>query len=267
MKARAPLHRVSRDWVRTIEQDKGYAAIDTVSFKELLGCLRGYALYRALLRHVSSGQSVLEAGCGWAVSSFALAAFGARVTALDISEKLVDDLRKLKAELGGAYDANLRVVAGDIFRLRELDRPFDAVFSDGTYEHFLEREDRRSILENVRAVLKDGGKHILAVPNLNNPFFRPVVGGKMPAMKRFDLKELCAELEEAGFRVLETGHAFVNPGFEQWVRARWMIWPVRWANTVFNILPGSFQSTIAAHLYCVTQKLRFPGSPPPPPSL
>lgn len=251
----AALHEESAAWIRTIDEGKGYAAIDASLFRKLLGRITGYAFFRALRRHIRPGDAVLEVGCGWAVSSFALAGEGkVSVTALDIAEKLIADLRRLQKELGGSYDAQLTLVAGDAFRLQDMGKTFDVVFSDGTYEHFLQDGDRRKFLEQVRAVLRSGGMFCVAVPNLHNPFFHAVVDQKMPTMVPFTLRQLTAELHQGGFRLLETGYAFVNPGFEQWVRSHWMVGGIRVANALFRFMPQPAKRMFAAHLYCIAQK-------------
>lgn len=249
------LHEESAAWVRTINEGKGYATIDASLFCRLLDRCAEYAFFRALRRHVRPGDAVLEVGCGWAVSSFALAGEGkVSVTALDIAENLIADLRRLQKELGGSYDAQLTLVAGDAFRLQNMGKTFDVVFSDGTYEHFLQDEDRRKFLEQVRAVLRSGGVFCLAVPNLHNPFFRSVVDQKMPAMVPFTSQQLAGELRQGGFRLLEKGYSFVNPGFEQWVRSRWMVGGIRIANTLFRFMPQQAKRMFAAHLYCIALK-------------
>lgn len=247
-------NKESAAWIRTIEEGKGYAAIDASLFRKFLGRCTEYAFFRALRRRIRPGDAVLEVGCGWAVSSFALAGEGISVTALDIAEKLIADLRRLQKELGDSYATRLTLVAGDAFRLHEMERTFDVVFSDGTYEHFLQDEDRQKFLEQVRAVLRNGGVFSVAVPNLHNPFFRSVVNPIMPAMVPFTLRRLAAELHQGGFRLLETGYSFVNPGFEQWVRSRWMVAGILVMNSLFRYMPRPAKRMLAAHLYCVAQK-------------
>lgn len=244
----------SEAWVKTIDEGKGYGGMTAAEFRKLIDRMPGYAFFGAVIRYVHPGQSVLEAGCGYALTSFALAGCGVHATALDISEKLIKDLQRLKQELGSPYAENLMPVVGDIFRLPELNTMFDAVVSDGTYEHFLQRDDRRKILEGIRSVLKENGVVIIAVPNLRNPFFGSVVDERMPAMHPFTLKELASELQEGGFHINETGYSFVNPGFAQWVQSRWMIGTIRLCDVIFRFLPKPLKRIFAAHLYCVARK-------------
>ena len=255
MDTNASATEVKSDWVQTIEEGKGYAALPVPAFERLLLRMPTYAFFRAVERHCKPGSFALEAGCGWALTSFALAARGVRVTAIDISSQLIEGLQTLQKEIPGeAYRKNLTLQTGDIFRLHETGQRVSVVFSDGTYQHFLERSDREDFLRNISAILEPGGKFIVAVPNLQNPFFSAVVDERMPAMQPFTVFSLAAELEQAGFRICEKGYSFVNPGFEQWVQSRWMIGIIRIANAVFPYLPRPVKGIFAAHLYCVAER-------------
>jgi len=241
-------------WVRVIQAGKGYSGAEAAQFRRLIERTESrYALFKVLTRHLPPRGNVLEAGCGWACSSFALATRGIAVTALDISEKLIGELRGVQQALGGPVQSHLRLVAGDIFKLADLNERFDVVFSDGTYEHFLDPAERREILRNVRSRLKPGGKCVIAVPNTGNLFFGWVVDARMPAMHRFRMETLADEIERGGFRVIERGYHFVNPGFEQWLKARWMARPIWAVDRAFDRFPSVAQRMLAAHLYCVAQ--------------
>ncbi len=215
-------HKASLDWVRTIEEGKGYMAIDPDSFLKLLRNMEGYSFFRTLRKHVKPEDSVLEAGCGWAFSSFALAKEHIRVIALDISGKLIADLVTLKRRLGQPYDSFLFPLEGDIFNLDRIVQKQNVIFSDGTYEHFT-KDARIIFLRNIRNALKDGGTFMIQVPNMGNPFFGSVVGNKMPMLFPFTMKSLSSELHAAGFHLCERGYSFVNPGFEQWVQSQWRL--------------------------------------------
>lgn len=254
MSEKHDLHRASEEWIQTIDEEKGYSNIDAESFRTILRRMHAYQFCRDLLRCVEPGERALEAGCGWATSSFFLAEKGVHVTAIDISEKLIQNLRAIQAQLGGCYASRLALKGGDIFKLHAVGGTFDVVFSDGTYEHFLDAKDREEILRNASDVLNENGRIAIAVPNLNNPFFDSVVDPKMPPMCTFTPKSLALELEAGGFEVLKTGCTFVNPGFDQWVKHRWMVMPIRGANVVFRCLPQPMKRVFAAHFYCIARK-------------
>lgn len=245
-----PAQQGSLDWIRTIEGERGYAAIAPAHFARLIDRTEKYAFFHTLTQHVRSRQRVLEAGCGLAFSSFALARRNVTVTALDVSSRLIDDLKRKKDELGWKH---VLPVQGDIFELAQRGRLYDAIFSDGTYEHF-RREERQAFLWNIRESLSPGGKFIVSVPNVGNPLFGSAVDMRMPWMQSFTPESLRAELEGGGFRVVETGYSFVNPGFEQWLKAKWMVVPVHVAGFIFRFLPKPLQRVFAVHLYCVAAK-------------
>lgn len=249
------LHQASEEWIDTIKSQKGYQAIDAERYRKFLRRMKNYVFYRRLRAYTLKTDTVLEAGCGWALASFALAEEGIRVTAIDISPELITDLQRLQTELGGNFQSHLACTVGDIFRLPELGKTVNVICSDGTYEHFLERSDRMNIFKNFRDILTENGKVALAVPNIHNPFFGTAVDQKMPAMRPFTLSELRQELEEGGFKILEDGYTFVNPGFEQWISARWLIPPVKALNVVFPYLPRFLKKVCAAHIFVFAEKL------------
>ena len=242
------------DWIRVIEEGGGFPRVDLDTFRRLIEKTQNYRFFQVLRKHVKLDDAVLEAGCGWAVSSFALAREGIHVVALDISDKLIQDLQNIQHQWGKGAPNSLELLVGDLFKLDELGRQFACIFSDGTYQHFLHPEERKEILENLHRRLRHKGKLIVAVPNMKNPFFKFVVGSKMPPMQTFGLKSLRQELERGRFEVIEDGCAFVNAGFEQWLKARWLTWPVNAVNQIFERLPRLAQSLFAAHIYCVARK-------------
>ncbi|MBI1934676.1 hypothetical protein HYS30_03345, partial [Candidatus Peregrinibacteria bacterium] len=109
---RVPNH-ASQDWVETIERDRGYSALEMHAFGALLDRMPSYAFFRALLRHLQPGETALEAGCGYALSSFALSKRGVNVTAIDISTKLIADLRRIQGAMERSSMQHLLLPAWD----------------------------------------------------------------------------------------------------------------------------------------------------------
>jgi SAM-dependent methyltransferase len=97
-------------------------------------------------------RDVLEYGCGAAQWSAALAADGARVTALDLS-------RAQLAHAGAATAAGARLVCASGERIPFADRSFDVVFCDHGAMSFCDPE--RSLPEVAR-VLRPGGRFAFA---------------------------------------------------------------------------------------------------------
>lgn len=253
MNAHPAMRDQSREWVKAIDEGRGYRAPDPDAYRKILLRLRRNELYKAMERHLPVSAAVLDAGCGWATESFGLSSRGNTVLAVDISAKLIGDLQRLQTLLGGPYDRNLTFAVQDIFGLDRTGWSFDAVVSDGTYEHFIETGEREDFLRNIRGVLRPRGILIVGVPNLHNPLFSFVVNEEMPAMLPFTTDSLAEELKQGGFRILECGYSFSNAGFEQWTRFRWMIPVVMAANAIFPFLPGALKRIFSAHLYCVAR--------------
>ena len=139
---------------------------------------------------------------------------GAEVVGIDISEPIVHQAR-------AAFDGHcLRPVVSDVRRLPFVDDSFDAIYSMGTVEHFVETE--ASVAELAR-ILKPSGRLILGVPNRHDPFLRPLLVAALSRLglyaygfeKSYSRRSLRKMLEAAGLEVRsETGILFM-PG---WLR-------------------------------------------------
>jgi glycine/sarcosine N-methyltransferase len=107
--------------------------------------------------------SALDAGCGTGFHSVLLARLGLRVTAVDISQRMLDELLRHSAELKLGV-TTVRAEFRDIPAL-VADR-FDAVFCMGnSLPHLLTPQDLRSSLEAFGRVLTPGGLLFLQVLN------------------------------------------------------------------------------------------------------
>jgi 2-polyprenyl-6-hydroxyphenyl methylase/3-demethylubiquinone-9 3-methyltransferase len=99
------------------------------------------------------GRTLLDAGCGTGLFSAAAAARGARVTSLDVGERLLEQVaRKTDSE---------RVV-GDVASLPFADDRFDFVVCTEVIEHTM---DPHRAVNEVARVLAPGGTLVLTTPN------------------------------------------------------------------------------------------------------
>ena len=139
---------------------------------------------------------------------------GATVFGVDISEPIA-------RQAAAAFEPNhLHAAASDVRILPFANQSFDAIYSMGTIEHFLDPE--RALREMFR-VLKPGGRAVVGVPNRFDPFLRPALAAFLQATglydygyeKSFSRRRFKAMLESAGFKVVaETSILFI-PG---WLR-------------------------------------------------
>jgi SAM-dependent methyltransferase len=147
---------------------------------------------------------------------------GARAHGIDISQPIVNQARAAFDTGPGARNCPqcLQCVIGDVRELPFRDASYDAIYSMGTIEHFDETE---RAIEEIARVLKPGGRAIVGVPNLYDPFLRPLLVTVLQAVglyaygyeKSYSRRALKQMLERAGLEVItETAILFI-PG---WLR-------------------------------------------------
>jgi len=181
-----------------------YFANEKRLLTETFPTLAGMTLLKTDLWDEAKNTRILQ----WAAGQ------GAKVVGIDISEPIVRQAR-------AAFDGRrLRPVVSDVRSLPFVDDSFDAIYSMGTVEHFVETE--ASVAELAR-ILKPSGRLILGVPNRHDPFLRPLLVAALSRLglyaygfeKSYSRRSLRRMLEAAGLEVRsDTGILFI-PG---WLR-------------------------------------------------
>jgi len=120
-----------------------------------------------------AGGEVLEYGCGNGRVTLALARAGVRVTGVDASRFMLDDLRRrLKLE-PAAVRGSVRLALGDM-RTERLRRRFKLVIMPfNVFGHLYERRDVELVLARVRQHLLPGGRLVF---DLYMPRFEELAG-------------------------------------------------------------------------------------------
>jgi SAM-dependent methyltransferase len=192
-----------------------YAECEQSLLSELLPDLDGKLLFKTDLWDEAKNTEILL----WAAER------GARVAGADIALATVGDARRVLA------GHRPRFAAGDVRHLPFADGCFDLVYSMGTIEHFPEY---RAALEEILRVMKPGGRAVIGVPNLLDPFLRPLL---VALLDRFGLYDYGLEkafshrgfrrlLESVGFRVLAHSGILFLPGWlrmaDLWLHTRGM---------------------------------------------
>ena len=113
-----------------------------------------------LKRTFPEGARLLHAGCGSGEVD-ALVARRFRITGLDISPGALDRYRRNNPYAAGTIHA-------DLMNLRDVPGGYDGVYSLGVLEHFTP-DEIRLILDNMRLVLRPGGKMIAFWPLASAP--------------------------------------------------------------------------------------------------
>lgn len=128
-----------------------YAFIASV-YRRIFICTR---LAWWLNRTFPRNARLLHAGCGSGEVD-ALVASRFRITGLDISPGALDRYRRNNPHAEGTIHA-------DLMSLRGVPGGYDGVYSLGVLEHFTP-EEIRAILDNLRLVLRPGGKMVAFWP-------------------------------------------------------------------------------------------------------
>ena len=123
-------------------------------------------MQRILRREVRRGMRVLELGCApGKILAWTAADLGASVAGLDYSERGIAWSRTLFERL--AIPADLR--CEDVFQTTFTPGGFDLVYSFGLIEHF---EDPRAIVRAHLALVRPGGKTVIAIPDYGGIYGR-----------------------------------------------------------------------------------------------
>jgi len=173
---------------------------------------------------VSSGERLLDLGCGGGRHAFGAFRLGARVVALDAQAAEVE---KVRDTIGAMVDAKevepdeeAGVVQGDALRLPFPDATFDRVIASEVLEHI--EEDEGAMTELAR-VLRTGGTMAVTVPRFGPEVvnwalsreYHDVEGGHVRIYRRSTLIE---RLTSVGLRPLESHHAHALHSPYWWLR-------------------------------------------------
>jgi 2-polyprenyl-3-methyl-5-hydroxy-6-metoxy-1,4-benzoquinol methylase len=126
-----------------------------------------------------AGKEVLEVGCGMGTHASMLARAGARLTAIDLTERAIE-VTKRRFEV---FDLKANIQRADAENLPFADQSFDTVWSWGVIHHSSRFE---SCLSEITRVLRPGGHLMLMVyyrPSIvyyiNNGLIRGILQGKL----------------------------------------------------------------------------------------
>jgi SAM-dependent methyltransferase len=143
-----------------------------------------------VLSGVDLGGDLLEIGPGPGITTDVLRRRVARVTAVEIDQRLA---AKLAARL---HDSNVRVLRGDATRLELPDASFSAVIACTMLHHVSSCALQDRIFEEVRRVLRPGGVFV-GSDSLTSGLFRLI--HTFDTLVPVDPAGLAARLEAAGF--------------------------------------------------------------------
>jgi len=205
------------------------------------------------------GMRILDVGCGTGHTTMALAAGGAEVTGLDLTEEMLAVAR----EAAAGRDLTVRFELGWAEELPFPDASFDAVTSRVCAHHY---RDAAASVREARRVLRPGGVHLLVdtvAPEspLVDTFLNALEVVRDPSHVRdYRISEWRAMFADAGLQMEVVGHFGYALDFEDWT-ARMKTPPVakdllrhlldvapEEVRTAFRVAPGRHDFWIPAAL-------------------
>lgn len=108
-------------------------------------------------------KTVLDLACGTGSYSLAFAGWGLEVVGVDCEEKMIHYARQKAARCN---TADVRFLLGDMRKLPDLKKPFDAVVCIGnSLVHLLTDEDLTAALKEMHRLCKQGGLLVIQILN------------------------------------------------------------------------------------------------------
>lgn len=139
--------------------DKAAINYDTIFTNSEIGKLQRNLVYRQLIKQLDYVQNVLEINCGTGEDAIWLAKQNFKVTATDISSKMIEEAKN-KANPG-----NLSFAVADINSIEKAfpNDNFDLIFSNFGGLNCLSQTQLQGFFRNVPSILSDKGKLILVI--------------------------------------------------------------------------------------------------------
>lgn len=199
---------VGEKWEARFQKKDGYR----LSIEEIINFPRSEYIKKIVRAVPISGkEKVLEAGCGSGKFSIALASKGCKVTAMDYSPKMVQNVKEhVKAVETYFGKLNVNAEQGSIEKMKYDDNSFDVVLNEGVVEHWLDDSKRIAVVEEMARVAKPEGKVIIIVPNGRHPLHKWWVFSKYPGyisappMFNYNVNLLKRDMEKAGLKDVQT---------------------------------------------------------------
>lgn len=170
-------------------------------------CLSNRRLIELVIKNTPKGGRVLEAGCGTAMLSLILADCGYELTAVDLSEDVLNYARERVTQ----SNISLDFIRGDILKLGSVfeEQYFETVCHSGVMEHFNDED----IVKGLSEQKKISRRVIFNIPN-NRTKPSPMHFGD----ERFlDNKKWISLIKQAGFKDIKVYGGYDLPTYAYFI--------------------------------------------------
>ena len=149
---------------------------------------------KKILKYANNKKNVLEAGCGTGLMAGYLQKQGLEVTALDLSESVLNYAEKIASDSQIILPCS-KYQQGDILNLKYNKNEFDVVYSNGVLEHFNDKD----IIKILKQQLKISKYVIFGVPIMYFNMNEKMLGNE----RCLSIKEWKDLINKAGGDVVE----------------------------------------------------------------
>ena len=235
---------VAKNWEEVFKHHSAYETADVG--KEFFLRYQKSAYVQSMLNFakIKKGK-ILEAGCGSGKFSVTLATLGFEVWALDYSDKVLENVKKLAAAAEVFFGPlKLNLLKGDLTNLSLKRNFFDITFNEGVIEHWLIKKERLDVIKQMMSVTKVDGIIAIFVPNGFHPFHKWWVFSSFrgyltaPQMTLYSVNKLKKEMQEVGLAALESDGFDSYYSINKWPRISLFDYPIGFLEK--NIKPPKF---------------------------
>lgn len=206
-----------------------------------------------ILKHIETGQEVLEINCGASLLAKKIAEKGADITVTDISNVSLEKARSRGIQKTFKVDMDTQSLPASFYSSK-----FDIVVNNSMIEHYFFPEN--TIKEGVKA-LRDDGKFIVIVPNIGHWRFRLwLLFGRLPYLENtpsdmLHLRFLTVHsLKELGKKYgLEAKKVEGHPGLWAGSLYSWLF-TVRPIKQVYELLTMVYPSLFSRYMLITFEK-------------
>ncbi len=214
-------------------------------------------VYQKIQALKKENLNILEVGCGSGSLSVSLALQGHSVTTLDISEHMLAAAKQLADQASKLFEMNLflRFIKGDIHDLSPYAHQYDIVINIALLQIWDDPKERTQLLKNLGSCLKNDGQLFVSITNTTNPFLKLIpIKSLVHDTAKCSMKTILQEVSNAKLNCISSEYLGLSETFDQWLRFKFLTYPLLLANLFFLHLPKSLQALCAPHSLVIAKR-------------
>jgi ubiquinone/menaquinone biosynthesis C-methylase UbiE len=133
---------------------------------------------------------ILDLGCGTGRILIPIAETGCQITGLDLSKHMLSRCREKISDLDIEVQKRIRIVQGNMAEFDIDDNFHTAIITFRAFQHLIDANDQLSCLKNINKHLKNNGRLIFDVFQVNlEVITRPLTGEEIEDLSEYELPD------------------------------------------------------------------------------